>query len=92
MRAVAILQDGLRDAQDENTERVAQFLKAETVESPHCKTVVAILRQRFITWLPAEERAAWSRKKFCRELRKHRAVKVGVANKLVALDVRLKDS
>ena len=90
MRALAILQDGLRDAQHEKSERVSQFLRGETVEQDGEKTVVAVLRQKFIEWLPREERAAWTRKRFCRELRKHLAVKVGVGNRLTALDTKLK--
>jgi hypothetical protein len=90
MRAVAVLEDGLRDAQHEKSERVSQFLRGETVEQDGENTVVAVLRQKFIEWLPREERAAWTRKKFCAELRKHRAIKVGVGNKLVALDTKLK--
>jgi hypothetical protein len=89
-RAVAILQEGLRDAQEEKRDRVREFLQSETEESEGQKTVVVDLRRRFFKWLPCEERAAWTRKKFCSALREHKALKEGTANKLYALDTTLK--
>ena len=80
----------LRDAKNEKSERVAEFLESETVEATGQSTVVALLRTRFVNWLPREERDAWTRKKFCDQLRKCKAVKKGAANKLVALDTLLK--
>ena len=90
LRAIAILQSGMQDASDEKPERVLEFLNSNTVEREGEKTVVAVLRRKFIAWLPAEEREAWSPKKFAAALREHRAVKVYLGNKLVAVDTKLK--
>jgi hypothetical protein len=89
-QAVALLNAGLRDGLKEKTERVAEFLESETVEAPGENTVVSVLRVRFLYWLPREERVAWTRKKFCAELRKHKALRIGTGNCLRALDTLLK--
>ncbi len=89
-QAVALLNEGLRDAREEKSKRVAEFLESETVEAPGESTVVSVLRVRFLYWLPREERAAWTRKKFCAQLRKHKALREGTANRLECLDTLLR--
>jgi len=89
-QAVALLNEGLRDAREEKSKRVAEFLESETVEAPGESTVVAVLRIRFLNWLPREERAAWTSKRFCRELRKQKALRHGTCNKLECLDTLLR--
>jgi hypothetical protein len=89
-RAVALLNVGLRESKVEKAERVAEFIAAETVEAPGQSTIVSVLRNRFMLWIPREERAAWNRKKFNAEFRKHRVLKEKANNKLHALDTLLR--
>ena len=92
VRAVVMIHEGLRDAREEKSERVAEFLESETVEAPGQGTPASVLRIRFLAWLPREERAAWTRRKFCAELRKCKAVRNGTNNQVTALDTLLKTS
>lgn len=57
----------IRKAHGPNLERVAEFVKAETVAGD--KVIAQTCWHRFKTWLPADERYGWTRNKFYDRLR-----------------------
>lgn len=70
-------------------ERVQEFLRSQA-ETCDQKVPAQFVWQRFVKWLPEDERDAWNRVRLYRELRKSLKIKNGTANKLYVHGILLR--